>query len=93
MNIKLTRSGGFMGGLFEKELAHLSLPVALQSIVQQLLDNRLQYGKLKTSKQLRDGYVYSIEIKPIKPPFKLIFDDGNIPAELSPLIDYFLATT
>jgi hypothetical protein len=90
MDIKFTRSGGFMGGLFEKEISQENLPPDLQSIVQNLIENKAQYKKIKPSEQLRDGFVYSLEIKKISPKVKFSFDDGNLPVELSPLISHFL---
>jgi hypothetical protein len=92
MDIKFTRSGGFMGGLFEKEISQENLPSDLQNIVQNLIENKAQYKKIKPSEQLRDGFVYSLELKKISPKLKLTFDDGNLPAELSPLVNHFLTS-
>ncbi len=81
-----------MGGLFEKEVAQQALPQNLQMLVQQLLQNKVKY-KLKPSKQLRDGFVYSLEFQQNIPPLKFTLDDGNLPTEFSSLIDYFLTAT
>ena len=54
MNIKLTRSGGFMGGLFEQEIALEKLPTEHQNTIQHIIDNKTTYQKLKLSDQLRD---------------------------------------
>lgn len=90
MNIKFTRSGGFMGGISEKEMSQEELPSDLQNTVQTLIENKTQYKKIKPSEQLRDGFVYSLEIKKGSPKLKFTFDDGNLPTELSPLINHFL---
>ncbi len=92
MDIKFTRSGGFMGGLFEKKISQEHLPSDLQNIVQNLIENKAQYKKIKPSEQLRDGFVYSLEIKKLSPKLKLTFDDGNLPAELSSLVNHFLTS-
>ena len=92
MNIKLTRSGGFMGGLFEKEMTFEKLPPEHQGTVQHIIDDRKTYQKLKLSDHLRDGFVYTLEIKKQSPKLKFSFDDDSFPKELSKLIE-FLQTT
>jgi hypothetical protein len=92
MNIKFTRSGGFMGGIFEKEISQQDLPSDLQNTVQNLIENKEKYKKIKPSEQLRDGFVYSLETKKSNSKLKFTFDENNIPAELSPLINHFLTT-
>jgi len=79
-----------MGGLFEKEISQENLPPDLQATVQNLIENKAQYKKIKPSEQLRDGFVYSLEIKKRNPKLKVTFDDGNLPTELSPLVNHFL---
>lgn len=79
-----------MGGISEKEMSQEELPSDLQNTVQTLIENKAQYKKIKPSKQLRDGFVYSLEVKKTNPKLKFTFDDGNLPAELSPLINHFL---
>jgi hypothetical protein len=90
MKIKLTRSGGFMGGLFEEEIAFEKLPSEHQATVQHIIDKREIYQKLKLSSQLRDGFVYTLEIKNQKPKLKFSFDDGDFPKELAGLIEFIL---
>lgn len=90
MNIKLTRSGGFMGGLFEKEIALEKLSPKHQATVQHIIDNRENYQKLKLSDHLRDGFVYTLEIKKQSPKLKFSFDDDSFPKELSELIEFLL---
>jgi len=92
MNIKLTRSGGFMGGLFEKEIALEKLPPEHQPTVQHIIDNKAIYQKLKRSDQLRDGFVYTLEIKKQSPKLKFSFDDDSFPKELSGLIEFLQIT-
>ncbi len=81
-----------MGGISEKEISQKDLPSDLQNTVQNLIENKAQYKKIKPSEQLRDGFVYSLEIKKAKTKLKFTFDDGNLPSELSPLISHFLTT-
>jgi hypothetical protein len=90
MNIKFTRSGGFMGGISEKEINQKDLPSDLQNTVQNLIENKAQYKNIKPSEQLRDGFVYSLEIKNAKSKLKFTFDEENLPTELSPLINHIL---
>lgn len=90
MNIKLTRSGGFMGGLFEKEIALEKIPTEHQATVQHIIDNRVTYQQLKRSDQLRDGFVYTLEIKKQSPKLKFSFDDDSFPKELAGLIEFLL---
>jgi hypothetical protein len=90
MNIKLTRSGGFMGGLFEKEIALEKLPLDHQATIQHIIDKRDIYQKLKLSDQMRDGFVYTLEIKKQSPKLKFSFDDDSFPKELSGLIEFLL---
>ena len=90
MNIKLTRSGGFMGGLFEQEIALEKLPTEHQNTIQHIIDNKTTYQKLKLSDQLRDGFVYTLEIKKQSPKLKFSFDDNSFPSELSTLIEFLL---
>ncbi len=90
MDIKFTRSGGFMGGISEKEISQKDLPSDLQNTVQNLIENKAQYKKIKPSVQLRDGFVYSLEIKKVSPKLKFTFDEGNLPTELLPLMNHFL---
>ena len=92
MNIKLTRSGGFMGGLFEKEIPFEKLPLEHQSTIQHIIDNKTIYQKLKLSDQLRDGFVYTLEIKNQKPKLKFSFDDDSFPSELAKLMEFLQAT-
>ena len=92
MNIKLTRSGGFMGGLFEEEIALEKLPPEHQATVQHIIDNKITYQKLKLSDQLRDGFVYTLEIKKQSPKLKFSFDDDSFPSELAKLIEFLQAT-
>lgn len=79
-----------MGGLFEQEISQENLPPDEQDIIQNLIENKAHYKKIKPSEQLRDGFVYSLEIKKGSPKLKFTFDDGNLPTELSPLINHFL---
>jgi hypothetical protein len=88
MNIKLIRSGGFIGGLFEKEIAFEKLHPEHQSTVQHIIDNRAIYQKFKLSDHLRDGFVYTLEIKKQSPKLKFSFDDDSFPNELSGLIEF-----
>jgi hypothetical protein len=90
MKIKLTRSGGFMGGLFEKEIASENLPLEHQAIIEHIIEKRENYQQLKLSSQLRDGFVYTLEIKNQKPKLKFSFDDGDFPKELAGLIEFLL---
>jgi hypothetical protein len=90
MNIKLTRSGGFMGGLFAKEIAFEKLSPESQNTIQHIIDNRETYQKLKLSDQLRDGFIYTLEIKKQSPKLKFSFDDDSFPKELSKLIEFIL---
>jgi hypothetical protein len=90
MNIKLTRSGGFMGGLFEKEIASEKLPPEHQATIEHIIDKKDIYRKLKLSSQLRDGFIYTLEIKNQKPKLKFSFDDGDFPKELAGLIEFIL---
>ena len=90
MNIKLTRSGGFMGGLFEKEISKEKLPSEHQATIQYIIDNRKTYQKLKLSEHLRDGFVYTLEIKKQSPKLKFSFDDDSFPSELAKLIEFLL---
>lgn len=92
MNIKFTRSGGFAGGIFEKEINQQDLPSDLQNTVQNLIENKDQYKKIKRSEQLRDGYVYALETKTANSTLKFKFDEDNLPFELSPLINHFLTS-
>jgi hypothetical protein len=88
MNIKLIRSGGFVGGLFEKEITFEKLPPEHQTTIQHIIDNRENYQKLKLSDHLRDGFVYTLEIKKQNPKLKFSFDDDSFPKELSGLIEF-----
>ena len=88
MNIKLIRSGGFMGGLFEQEIALEKLPPEHQSTVQHIIDNKTTYQKLKLSDHLRDGFVYTLEIKKQSPKLKFSFDDDSFPSELAKFIEF-----
>jgi hypothetical protein len=90
MNIKLTRSGGFMGGLFEKEIGLEKLPPEHQTTIQHIIDKREIYQKLKLSDQMRDGFVYTLEIKKQSPKLKFSFDDDSFPKELAKLIEFLL---
>ena len=81
-----------MGGLFEKEIALEKLPLEHQAIVQHIIDNKITYQKLKLSDQLRDGFVYTLEIKKQSPKLKFSFDDDSFPSELSKLIEFLQAT-
>jgi hypothetical protein len=92
MNIKFTRSGGFMGGISEKEINQKDLPSDLQNTIENLIENKAQYKKIQPSEQLRDGFVYSLEVKKANSKLKFTFDDSNLPTELSPLINHFLET-
>jgi hypothetical protein len=92
MNIKFTRSGGFMGGISEKEINQKDLPADLQNTIENLTENKAQYKKIKSSEHLRDGFVYSLEIKKVNSKLKFTFDEDNLPTELSPLINHFLET-
>jgi hypothetical protein len=92
MNIKLTRSGGFMGGLFEKEIDSEKLPPEHQATIEHIIDKKENYRKLKLSSQLRDGFIYTLEIKNQKPKLKFSFDDGDFPKELAGLIEFLLLT-
>jgi hypothetical protein len=90
MDIKFTRSGGFMGSISEKEISQKDLPSDLQNTIHNLIENKSQYKKIKPTEQLRDGFLYSLEIKKTKTKLKFAFDEGNLPTELSPLISHFL---
>lgn len=90
MNIKLTRSGGFMGGLFENEIALEKLTPEHQTTVHHIIDNRRIYQKIKLSDQLRDGFIYTLEIKKQSPKLKFSFDDDTFPKELSGLVEFIL---
>ena len=81
-----------MGGISEKEISEKDLSIDLQDAVQNLIENKAQYKKIKPSEQLRDGFVYSLEIKKSSPKLKFTFDEGNLPIELLPLINHFLTT-
>ena len=81
-----------MGGLFEKEMTFEKLPPEHQGTVQHIIDDRKTYQKLKLSDHLRDGFVYTLEIKKQSPKLKFSFDDDSFPKELSKLIE-FLQTT
>ena len=81
-----------MGGLFEEEIALEKLPPEHQATVQHIIDNKITYQKLKLSDQLRDGFVYTLEIKKQSPKLKFSFDDDSFPSELAKLIEFLQAT-
>ena len=81
-----------MGGLFEQEIAFEKLPSEHQAIIQHIIDNRTTYQKLKLSDQLRDGFVYILEVKKQSPKLKFSFDDDSFPLELAKLIEFLQAT-
>ena len=91
MKLKFTRSGGFMGGLLEKEAEAETLTPALQAIAQSLVNNAKDLKDLSKNENLRDGFQYAFELKiEGKRVLKLRFDESNLPAEIAPLVGYFV---
>ena len=62
----------------------------VQTTLHHIIDNRRIYQKIKLSDQLRDGFIYTLEIKKQSTKLKFSFDDDSFPKELSGLVEFLL---
>ena len=84
MKLKLTREGGFVGQVLEREINLQDLPANLQASVTSLLKIPKQ-KKGKTNPLLRDGFVYTIEWSG-KKGGKAQFDESTLPEDIRKVI-------
>ena len=85
MKIKVKRDGGFVPLPIAKEANSEDLEENLQKTAKNIFENADNY-KLPQSKNIRDGYNYSLEISEDKKKVKLQFDEMNLPDEVRPLV-------
>ncbi|HEY0740347.1 MAG TPA: protealysin inhibitor emfourin [Chryseosolibacter sp.] len=87
MKIKVTREGGIIPQIAEKQMDVKDLPEELQKQFRDF--SVMPKSRNASNPLLRDGYKYTFEWGG-KTPGKVEFDEQNIPSSLRPLIKFLM---
>ncbi|GAB3886631.1 protealysin inhibitor emfourin [Spirosoma agri] len=93
MKLTYSREGGLFPQLAQTEMHDTDLPANLQKLAGAVLANPETYKAGSANKKLRDGYQYTLNLQEGRRTISLTFDDGSLPEDVQPLIQFLQQRT
>ena len=93
MKLVYSREGGLFPQVAQTEVEATDLPTDLQELAGTILSNPKAYASSSDKTNLRDGYLYRLDLREGSKKVNLAYDDLSLPDDLMPLINFLQQRT